>query len=142
MPRKRKRPGVLDEYEVAWIVRQLARATDKPFREIGEEVSNYVVDNEELSDDEYRLGEQIGRTLERLWPTEGYWQRGEDAEEALDVVYRALGMHKNVGVVFVLDQEDDTADDIPTPTCTCGIEIARANDRCPERDCPYARGRS
>ena len=28
------------------------------------------------------------------------------------------------------------------PTCTCGIEIARADDLCPERDCPYARGRS
>ena len=28
------------------------------------------------------------------------------------------------------------------PRCTCGIEIARADDLCPERDCPYAKGRS
>ena len=28
------------------------------------------------------------------------------------------------------------------PRCTCGIEIAWANEMCPERDCPYARGRS
>ena len=28
------------------------------------------------------------------------------------------------------------------PRCTCGIEIVRANDLCPERDCPFARGRS
>ena len=26
--------------------------------------------------------------------------------------------------------------------CTCGIEIARANERYPERDCPYVKGRS
>ena len=30
----------------------------------------------------------------------------------------------------------------PRPRCFCGIEIARANEMCPERDCPYARVRS
>ena len=41
------------------------------------------------------------------------------------------------------NREDGTQEEVEhRPRCTCGIEIAQANERCPERDCPYARGRS
>ena len=128
MPRKRKRPGVLDEYEIAWVVRQLAKTTDKPIREIGEEVSNYVIDNDDLSDYE----QQIGSALETLWPTEGYWQHGEDAEEALDLAYRALGME--TADDSPEDGEDGTEEE-RVERCTCGIEVRRAREMCTERDC-------
>ena len=138
MPRKRERPGVLDEYEIAWVVRQLAKVTDMPMREIGEEVSNYVIDNGDLDDYEYQIGEQIGRELETLWPTEGFWQPGEDAEAALDLVYQPLGMEAEDDSLD--DGEDGIADEEeekPRPRCTCGIEIARAREMCAERDCFY-----
>ena len=32
--------------------------------------------------------------------------------------------------------EDDT-NEKPRPRCSCGIEIARAHEMCPERDCFY-----
>ena len=137
MPRKRKRPGVLDGYEVAWIVRQLVKTTDKPFREIGEEVSNYVINNEDLSDYEYQIGEQIGSKLEKLWPSEGFWQPTEDAEEAMELIYRALGMTNEEAPE---NGEDGTAmedREESRPRCTCGIEIARAREMCTERDCFY-----
>ena len=38
------------------------------------------------------------------------------------------------------DGENATAGDVrekPRPRCTCGIEIARAREMCPERDCFY-----
>ena len=38
------------------------------------------------------------------------------------------------------DEENGTEDDAgdePRPRCTCGIEIARAREMCPERDCFY-----
>lgn len=139
MPRKRKRPGVLDEYEIAWVVRQLAKTTDKPIREIGEEVSNYVIDNDDLSDYECQIGEQIGSDLERLWPTEGFWQHGEDAEEALDLIRRALGMETAEDSPD--DEEDeaeeDEAEEERVERCTCGIEVRRAREMCAERDCFY-----
>ena len=75
MPRARKRPGVLDEYEIAWVVRQLAKTTDKAFREIGEAVADYlVVHGDTLSEYEYQIGADVGVKLEKLWPTEGYWR--------------------------------------------------------------------
>ena len=43
------------------------------------------------------------------------------------------------------DDEDQTEGEERVerrPRCTCGIEIVRADEMCPERDCPYARGRS
>ena len=132
MPRNRKKPGVLDEYEVAWVVRQLAKVTDKPIREIGEEVSNYVIDNDDLSDYEYQIGEQIGSELERLWPTEGFWQPGEDAEEALDLIRRALGMET---VEDSPDDGEDETEEERVERCTCGIEVRRAREMCTERDC-------
>ncbi len=135
MPRRRKRPGVLDEYEIAWVVRQIAKTTDKPFREIGEEVSNYIIENEDdLSEYEIQIGNDIGGTLERLWPTEGYWQHGEDAEEALALIHQVLGM----------ETDDDSPDDGQDGTeeerierCTCGIEVRRAREICTEIDCFY-----
>ena len=60
-----------------------------------------------LSDYEYQIGEQIGSALETLWPTEGFWQPGEGAEEALDLIYQAM--------------EVVTADDPPPMTGRTGL---------------------
>ena len=134
MPRKRKRPGVLDEYEVAWVVRQLAKVTDKPFREIGEAVTDYLFENEDdLSEYEHQIGNQIASTFDRLWHTEGYFQPGEDAVEALDLVYQALGMQTDDSP----DDWEDGTDEERVERCTCGIEVRRAREMCTERDCFY-----
>ena len=86
-----------------------------------------------LSDYEYQIGEQIGSALETLWPTEGFWQPGEGAEEALDLIYQAME------VVTADDPPPDDGEDGPeeerVERCTCGIEVRRAREMCAERDC-------
>ncbi len=87
----RKRPGVLTDYEFAWVVREVAKLTDKSFREIGEALSDYVWGGESsLSEYEQTLGGDIAGELERLWPREGVWQPGPDALAALKLIQRVL----------------------------------------------------
>lgn len=91
MARRRSSTGDLTEYELAWVVREVAKLTDKSFREIGESLTNDVLDNEDsLSEDEFTLGSNIAATLERLWPTEGVWKPGPNAERALKLIQRVL----------------------------------------------------
>ena len=42
----RKEAGVLTDYEIAWVVREVAKLTDKSFSEIAEKVGDYLCENE------------------------------------------------------------------------------------------------
>ena len=93
MPRCRRRgpENGLDEHELARVVREVAKLTDKPLREIGEALSNHMFDNEaSLPEDDYMLGMNVGGTLERLWYTEGFKKRGPEAARALALIKRVL----------------------------------------------------
>lgn len=91
MPRRRIGTADLTDYELAWVVREIAKITDKPFREIGEELANDMLDNEDaLSEHDYTLGMNVGGALEALWPREGLWKPGPDAERALKLIQRVL----------------------------------------------------
>lgn len=48
-----------------------------------------------------------------------------------------MGMGGRKGPTFFEGAKADR--DKPEPRCFCGIEIARADDLCTERDCPYRR---
>ena len=87
----RKKAGVLTDYEIAWVVREVAKFTDKSFGEIAEKVSDYLCENEgSLSAYEASLGNDIAGEFERLWPREGLWTPGPDAPQALALIKRAL----------------------------------------------------
>ena len=87
----RKRAGVLTDYEIAWVVREVVKLTDKSFSEIAEKVSDYLCDNEDsLSEYEESLGNDIAGEFERLWPRERFWTPGPDAPLTLDIIKRAL----------------------------------------------------
>ena len=91
MATRRKSTGDLTDYELAWVVREVAKLTNKSFREIGEALANDMLDNEDsLSKYDFKLGSNIASTLERLWPTEGVWKPGPDAERALKLIQRVL----------------------------------------------------
>lgn len=62
MPRRRSGTADLADYELAWVVREVAKITDKPFREIGEELANDMLANEDsLSEYDYTLGSKRRR---------------------------------------------------------------------------------
>ncbi len=86
----RRGDGQLTDYETAWLVRQLAKLTDKTFRQIAEAVDEELDENEHLSEYERTLGNSLVGTLERLWPREGWRQPGPDAQQALVLIRRAL----------------------------------------------------
>lgn len=87
MPSRNRRGDV----ELPWIIREVAKLTDKPFREIGEALTEDMLENEgSLSEHEYALGMDIAGTLETLWPLEGQFARGPDAERALNLIKRVL----------------------------------------------------
>ena len=94
MPSVNRRRGgyaQLNGVELAWVVRELAKLTDKPFSKIGEALSNHVLDNEaSISEYDYTLGMNVGAALETLWYGEGIHQPGPDAERALRLIKRVL----------------------------------------------------
>ncbi len=88
---RRRKNGDLTDYELAWVVREVSKLTNKSFREIGENLANEMSDNEDvLSEDDFELGNNIAATLETLWPREGLWQPGPNAERALKLIQRVL----------------------------------------------------
>lgn len=86
----RRGDGRLADYETAWLIRQLVGLTDKSFQDIAHAVTEELYYNQELSEYERTLGENIVMTLEKLWPREGQWPPGPDAQQALDFIQRAL----------------------------------------------------
>lgn len=87
MNRRNRWPDV----DLPWVIREIAKLTDKPFREIGEALTDDMLVNEEsLSERDYTLGMSIAGDLENLWPLEGVFRRGPDAERALNLVKRVL----------------------------------------------------
>ena len=86
----RRGDGHLTDYETAWLVRELAKLTDKPLREVAEAVDEELFENEQLSEYELTLGNEVMGALETLWPREGLWQPGPDAHQALILIRRAL----------------------------------------------------
>ncbi len=94
MPSRNRRRGGnadLSDVELPWVIREIAKLTDKPFREIGEALTEDMLDNEDsLSEYDYTLGMGVASTLETLWPTEGVFKRGPDAERALNLIKRVL----------------------------------------------------
>ena len=87
---KRGKTGSLEDYELAWVVREIAKITDKPLREIGEALANEVIDNPAYSEYEQGLGVSAGWALEQLWYREGYFKPGPDADEALRLIKKVL----------------------------------------------------
>ena len=50
-----------------------------------------MLDNENsLSELDCRLGSNVAATLETLWPAEGVFRRGPNAERALNLIKRVL----------------------------------------------------
>ncbi len=91
MTKHRRKTDDLTDYELAWVVREIAKLTDKPFREISEDLANDMAENEDaLSKDDYTLGTNVAATLERLWYREGLWRPGPNAERALQLIKRVL----------------------------------------------------
>ena len=79
------------DFELPWVSREVAKLTDKPFHEIGEALANDMFDNEDsLSELDYRLGDNVAGTLETLWPREGVFKPGPNAERALNLIKRVL----------------------------------------------------
>ena len=86
-----RRERDLTDFELPWVIREVAKLTDRPFHEVGEALANDMVDNEEsLSEHDYELGDNVASTLERLWPREGVFKPGPNAERALDLIKRVL----------------------------------------------------
>ncbi len=91
MARRKSGRASLTDYELAWVVREVAKLTDKSFREIGEALANDMFDHEDsLTEYDYTLGMNVAGTLETLWPREGEWKPGPDAERALNLIRRVL----------------------------------------------------
>ena len=88
--RYRRATGQLADYEMAWVIREVAKLTDKSFREIGEALTDELCENESLSEQEKALGNVIAGEFERLWPREGLWEPGPYARQALMLIQRVL----------------------------------------------------
>ena len=86
----RKGDGRLTDYEIAWLIRQLIGLTDMSFPAIAHAVTEELFRNQSLSEYERTLGESIAMTLENLWPREGSWPPGPDAQQALRFIQKAL----------------------------------------------------
>ena len=118
----RKSAGILTDYEIAWVVREVVKLTDMKIREIAEKVADYLDENaDSLSEYESRLGNSIAAEFDTLWPTEGLWPPGQDATRALDLIRRACNPMMGIPDV-VRAKRFELTDDEGTVRATLGFE--------------------
>ncbi len=80
----------MKDYEIARVVREVVKVTDISLREIAYLINQELHENEDLSEYEITLANELMGTFERIWPREGLWAPGPDARLALSLIQKAL----------------------------------------------------
>ena len=79
----------MQDYDIAWLVREVFKITDMPLWKIAEAIDDELFENEDLSEDEKRVANDIVGDFQSLWAREG-WRIGPDAQIGLLLIQKAL----------------------------------------------------